>query len=109
MANEAGKQSNSPSQGAVSKSADKSRGQQVSRERGTAMRELCEAASGLLDQEVWSAAELAVALDSLTDGLWLRMHLDPDSMDNVHAHRITLRAIAAAFPSRHTEILAAPR
>ena len=36
MANEAGKQSSSPSQGAVSKSADKSRGQQVSRERGTA-------------------------------------------------------------------------
>jgi AcrR family transcriptional regulator len=79
------------------------------RERGTAMREQCEAASGLLDQEVWSPAELGVALDSLTDGLWLRMHLDPDSMDNTLAHRITLRTIAAAFPSRHTEILAAAR
>ena len=36
MANEAGKQSNSPSQGTAPKGADKSRGQQVSRERGTA-------------------------------------------------------------------------
>jgi TetR/AcrR family transcriptional repressor of bet genes len=79
------------------------------RERGTAMREQCEAASDLLDREVWSAAELALALDSLTDGLWLRMHLDPDSMDNALAHRITLRSVAAAFPSRHAEILAAAR
>lgn len=79
------------------------------RERGAAMREQCEAAADVLDAEVWSAAELAVALDSLTDGLWLRMHLDPDSMDSAGAHRITLRAIAAAFPSRHMEILAAER
>ncbi|MGE3292048.1 MAG: TetR family transcriptional regulator C-terminal domain-containing protein [Geminicoccaceae bacterium] len=79
------------------------------RERGTAMHEQCDAAADLLDQEVWSAAELAVALDSLTDGLWLRMHLDPDSMDNARAHRTTLRTIAAAFPSRHAEILTAGR
>lgn len=36
MANEAGKQSTSPSQGAASNGADKSHGQKVSRERGTA-------------------------------------------------------------------------
>lgn len=75
------------------------------RERAEAMREQCEAAAGLLDAAVWRVADLALALDSLTDGMWLRMHLDPDSMDNAHARRITLRAVAAAFPSRHAEIL----
>ena len=30
-------------------------------------------------------ARAGVGLDSLSDGLWLRMHLDPDSMDNAAA------------------------
>lgn len=76
------------------------------RERSTALREQCEAASRLLDSTVWGPQDLALALDSLTDGLWLRMHLDPATMDNLPALRITLRAVAAAFPSRHAEILA---
>ena len=76
------------------------------RERSTALREQCEAASRLLDPTVWGPQDLALALDSLTDGLWLRMHLDPAAMDNPSALRITLRALAAAFPSRHAEILA---
>lgn len=79
------------------------------RERSTALREQCEAASRLLDPAVWGPLDLALALDSLTDGLWLRMHLDPATMDNLSALRITLRAVAAAFPSRHAEILASVR
>jgi AcrR family transcriptional regulator len=75
------------------------------RERGTALREQCEAAAQSLDPAVWGPRELALALDSLTDGLWLRMHLDPAAMDSPSALRITLRAVAAAFPSRHAEIL----
>ena len=71
------------------------------------MREQCEAAADLLDCEVWSPAELALMVDSLTDGLWLRMHLDPQAMSNELAERITIRAVAAAFPSRHAEILGA--
>ena len=77
------------------------------RERCAALRELCEAAADLLDPAVWSPADLAVAIDSLTDGLWLRMHLNPDGMDNAMALRTTLRVIAAAFPTRDAEIMAA--
>jgi AcrR family transcriptional regulator len=77
------------------------------RERCAALRELCEAAADLLDPAVWSPADLAVAIDSLTDGLWLRMHLDPDGMENAVALRTTLRVIAAAFPTRDAEIMAA--
>ena len=61
--------------------------EEFDRERATALRELCEAAADLLDAAVWTPAELALAIDSLTDGLWLRMHLDPDAMDNDAALR----------------------
>jgi AcrR family transcriptional regulator len=77
------------------------------RERAASMRDACEAAAALLDPGIWTPAELALAIDSLTDGLWLRMHLAPDAMDNAAALRITARVLAAAFPSRLTDILAA--
>ena len=83
--------------------------EEFDRERATALREHCEAAADLLDAAVWTPAELALAIDSLTDGLWLRMHLDPDAMGNEAALGITIRTIAAAFPSRRAEILAAGR
>lgn len=76
------------------------------RERAEALREQCAAACDLLDATVWNPDSLAVAIDSLTDGLWIRMHLDPDGMDNEAAMRITLRLVAAAFPSRTAEVLA---
>jgi AcrR family transcriptional regulator len=79
------------------------------RERAAALHEQCEDASDLLDANVWTPESLAVALDSLTDGLWIRMHLDPEGVENAEAMRITLRAVAAAFPSRHAEILASVR
>ena len=67
---------------------------------------MCEAAAGLLDPAVWTPATLALAIDSLSDGLWLRMHLDPDAMDHAAALRVMGRALAAAFPSRRDGILA---
>ena len=76
------------------------------RERAEALRAQCEAAAGLLDTTVWNPDSLAVAIDSLTDGLWIRMHLDPDGMANEEAMRVTLRLVAAAFPSRTAEVLA---
>jgi AcrR family transcriptional regulator len=76
-------------------------------ERAAALQAQCEAAADLLDATAWSPDSLAVAIDSLTDGLWIRMHLDPDGMGNEEAMRITLRLVAAAFPSRGAAILAA--
>jgi hypothetical protein len=77
------------------------------RERGGVLREQCETAAALLDPAVWTPATLALGIDSLSDGLWLRMHLEPDSMDHAAALRVMGRALAAAFPSRRDGILAA--
>lgn len=76
------------------------------RERAAALRQECEAAQGLLDAAVWTPADLALAVDSLTDGLWLRMHLEPEAMSNAAAMRVTMHFLAGAFPSRRREILA---
>jgi TetR/AcrR family transcriptional regulator, transcriptional repressor of bet genes len=76
------------------------------RERATTLRRQCEAAAPLLDAELWRPAELALSIDSLTDGLWLRLHLEPEAMDNATALNVTARYLASAFPSRRRAILA---
>jgi TetR/AcrR family transcriptional regulator, transcriptional repressor of bet genes len=76
------------------------------RERAVVLREQCEAAADLLDATAWTPATLAIAIDALTDGLWIHMHLDSEAMDTDAAVRIAIRGIAAAFPSRRREILA---
>ena len=76
------------------------------RERAVVLREQCEAAADLLDATAWTPATFAIAIDALTDGLWIHMHLDSEAMDTAAAARIAIRAIAAAFPSRRREILA---
>jgi TetR/AcrR family transcriptional repressor of bet genes len=73
-------------------------------ERAAALRDQCVAAAHLLDPALWTPADLAVAIDSLTDGLWIRMHLDGGAMDTDAAARIAIRVVAAAFPSRSAEI-----
>jgi len=75
------------------------------RERAAALRKECEEAACLLDGDVWSPGDLALAIESLTDGLWLRMHLEPDAMSNGAALRVTSHFLAGAFPSRRREIL----
>jgi TetR/AcrR family transcriptional repressor of bet genes len=75
------------------------------RERATALRRQCEAAAALLEPGLWCPAELALSIDSLTGGLWLRMHLEPEAMNNAAARGVTARFLAAAFPSRRREIL----
>jgi AcrR family transcriptional regulator len=77
------------------------------RERAAVLREQCEASAALLDPSIWAPATLALSIDSLSDGPWLRMHLDPDSMDDAAVLRVMGRALAATFPSRRTGILAA--
>jgi TetR/AcrR family transcriptional regulator, transcriptional repressor of bet genes len=75
------------------------------RERAAALREQCEKTAALIDPAVWTPETLALGIDSLSDGLWLRMHLEPDSTDNAAALRVLGRALAAAFPSRRDGIL----
>jgi TetR/AcrR family transcriptional regulator, transcriptional repressor of bet genes len=76
------------------------------RERAATLRSLCEAAAGLLDRGAWTPEGLALTVDSLSDGLWLRMHLDPDGVDHTAALRVITGCLAAAFPPRRAELVA---
>ena len=46
------------------------------RERAVVLREQCEAAADLLDATAWTPSTFAIAIDALTDGLWIHMHLE---------------------------------
>ena len=74
------------------------------RERAVVLREQCEAAADLLDATAWTPATLAIAIDSLTDGLWIHMHLDSEAMDTAaaarHRHPRDRGRIPVATPRR---------
>jgi AcrR family transcriptional regulator len=78
--------------------------EQFDNTRAAAMLEACSAAmarSGRSD----GAAEIALGIDALTDGLWLRLYLSSDAMDRNEVLSIAARFLAAAFPERSEEIL----
>lgn len=76
--------------------------------RAAAMRDACAGAmarSGRTD----GAAEIALGIDALTDGLWLRLYLSSEAMDRGEALSITARFLAAAFPECAEQILSGLR
>ena len=75
-------------------------------ERDAVLRGLCEAAQGLMAQPNWSVETLMAALDTMMDGLWVRMHISPDYMTNANARLLLARLLASVFPSRADDILA---
>jgi AcrR family transcriptional regulator len=77
-------------------------------------REICAALGALLTPEGWSAEEverLAAGLDSLTDGLWLHLHLSPETLTAAEALDVAARFLAWLTPA-HAEaigrLIAAP-
>jgi AcrR family transcriptional regulator len=66
---------------------------------------LCRQAEGLIADPSWSAATLAEALDTITDGMWIRMHVTPDAMDKAAGRRLVGRFLATLLPSRRALIM----
>lgn len=46
------------------------------------------------------ADSMAVAIDALTDGLWLRLYLSSGTMESAEALQVTARILAATIPER---------
>ncbi len=67
---------------------------------------LCHAAEDLIADPSWNAESLAEALVTMTDGMWIRMHVTPDAMSNADGRRMVCRFLATMLPSRHTQIMA---
>ena len=49
-------------------------------ERDLAFRTLCKATQDHIDGSTWTAETIVEALDMMTDGLWIRMHISPQHM-----------------------------
>ncbi len=76
------------------------------RGRYLALTRLCEDAKDLIAGEIWTPATVANALDSMADGMWIRMHITPDFMDLQDGRRLLARFMATVFPSEAERILA---
>ncbi|MGF1593070.1 MAG: TetR family transcriptional regulator C-terminal domain-containing protein [Kiloniellaceae bacterium] len=66
---------------------------------------LCKEAEDLIADSSWSAENLAEALDTMTDGMWIRMHVTPDAMDKAAGRRLVGRFLATLLPSRRAQIM----
>ncbi|WP_340116797.1 TetR family transcriptional regulator C-terminal domain-containing protein [Pelagibius sp. 7325] len=67
---------------------------------------LCRMAEDLIADPSWNAETLAEALATLTDGMWIRMHVTPDAMDNAAGRRMVGRFLATLLPARHDQVMA---
>jgi AcrR family transcriptional regulator len=66
---------------------------------------LCKEVEDLIGDPSWSAATVAEALDTLTDGMWIRMHVTPDIMDKTAGRQLVARFLATVMPSRRAQIV----
>ncbi len=70
---------------------------------------ICGAFADLLagiGRPIAEAPPLAIGIDALTDGLWLRNYLSPEAMDREWALAITARFLAAAIPEHADDFIA---
>ncbi|GAB4391591.1 MAG: TetR family transcriptional regulator C-terminal domain-containing protein [Kiloniellaceae bacterium] len=61
---------------------------------------LCKEAEDLIADPAWKPEHLAEALDTMTDGMWIRMHVTPDAMDKKAGRALVGRFLATLIPSR---------
>lgn len=73
--------------------------------RFAALADLCRQCEGLLSGPIWTPDGVADALDSMTDGMWIRMHITPDFMSLREGRMMIGRFLATVFPSQAARIL----
>ena len=61
---------------------------------------LCKEAEGLIADPSWKPEHIAEALDTMTDGMWIRMHVTPDTMDKKAGRALVGRFLATLMPSQ---------
>lgn len=76
------------------------------RERYEILFSCCEAAIEAYDTDIWDTETLTESLESLTDGMWMRVHLSPEFPGRNRLRQVLVRYLATLFPGRRDEILA---
>jgi len=74
--------------------------------RNDKMLELCQAAEDSIGAPGWTVQEIVDTLDNITDGLWVRFHISPDSMTVAESRLLIARLMATVFPRHEAVILA---
>jgi AcrR family transcriptional regulator len=74
-------------------------------ERNEVLIRLCEAVEDLIAEPIWSASSVVAALDTMTDGVWIRMHISPNLMSKEEARELLARFLATVLPARAAQIL----
>lgn len=75
-------------------------------EREEALRRLCAAVREPMGGPDWSVDALIKALDTMIDGLWVRMHISPDYLSAAEGRLLLARLLASVFPGRAGDIMA---
>lgn len=73
--------------------------------RYDALVDLCNEVEHLIPGNIWTPISVADALDSMTDGMWIRFHITPDAMDRRQGLRILAKFMATVFPTEAARIL----
>lgn len=76
--------------------------------RFAAMHRVCAALFAEVGRPAAEAAPLAIAVDALTDGFWLRIYLSTGEMTRDTALEITMKCLAAMVPERAGSFLSIP-
>ena len=75
-------------------------------ERSRALIGICQEAEDLIAWKLWTPTAVAEALDSMTDGMWIRMHISPDYMSLADGRRLLARFLATIYPTEAKRIMA---
>ena len=64
-----------------------------------ALVDLCREARSLIVGASWTPTAVADTLDTMTDGMWTRMHITPNQMSLDDGRRLVARFLVTVFPS----------
>lgn len=74
-------------------------------ERQAVQLSLCEEAENLIADGRWTPTLVAHTLETITDGIWSRLHDTPDYMSADDARRVAATLMSTIFPSRADQIM----
>ena len=69
-----------------------------------ALVDLCREARSLIVGASWTPTAVADTLDTMTDGMWTRMHITPNQMSLDDGRRLVARFLVTVFPSEADRI-----
>ncbi|MEM7170683.1 MAG: TetR family transcriptional regulator C-terminal domain-containing protein [Pseudomonadota bacterium] len=76
-------------------------------QRDNAIKDLCRQTEALISAEQWTPLSVAQTLDSLSDGMWLRMHISPGSISLDEGRQLLARLMSTIYPTEREKILSA--